>query len=198
MIIARATSFYRPYYVMASGREYRVEKIHFYKDGKILVSTNSGWLENENGRDIERLELPIDEIKTKRKESFDGKVFVISKGKDYSNELIGELYIPSDLLDIHFVENKIEYKTQVRAIYKGSQGIYISSYVKSIDGELKAIRKEYEEFYKTCDDYNLSYHTKDIIEKLDNLKVLAARYIEAKKQMENLTIDDVIGGNKNE
>lgn len=191
MIITRATNWYRPYYVIASGREYQVDKIHFYKDGKILVSTNSGWLEREDGRDIESLELPIDEIKVKRKEVFDGKAFVISKGKDYSNDLIAELYIPSDLLDVHFVENKIEYKTQVRAIYKGTQGIYISSYVKSIDGELDAIRNEYEEIYKDCDGYNLGYHTEDIIEKLDSLKALAARYIEAKKQMENLTIDDI-------
>ena len=191
MIITRATNWYRPYYVIASGREYQVDKIHFYKDGKILVSTMSGWLENENGRDIESLELPIDEIKTKRKESFDGKVFVISKGKDYSNDLTAELYIPSDLLDIHFVENKIEYKTQVRAIYKGSQGIYISSYVKSLNGELNAIRNEYEAIYKDCDGYNLGYHTEDIIEKLDNLKALAARYIEEKKRVENLTIDDI-------
>ena len=191
MIISRATSFYRPYYVMASGREYKVEKIHFYKDGKILVSTNSGWLENEDRGDIESLELPIDEIKTKRKESFDGKVFVISKGKDYSNDLIGELYIPSDLLDVHFVENKIEYKTQVRAIYKGSQGIYISSYVKSLNGELNAIRNEYEAIYKDCDGYNLGYHTEDILTKLDSLKTLAEKYIEEKKRVENLTIDDI-------
>ena len=30
-----------------------------------------------------------------------------------------------------------------------------------------------------------------IIERLDNLRMLAAQYIEAKKQMENLTIDDI-------
>ena len=192
MIIARATSFYRPYYVTASGREYRVEKIHFYKEGKILVSTNSGWLENENGRDIESFEIPVDEIKTKRKESFDGKVFVISKGKEnYSNDLLAELYIPADMLDIYFIENIIKYQTQIRAIYKGSQGIYISSYVKSIDGELKSIRKQYEEIYKACDGYNLGYHTEDIIDKLDSLKSLAEQYVEAKKQMESLTIDDI-------
>lgn len=192
MIVTRKENWYRPYYVMASGREYKVEKIHFYKDGKILVSSNSAWLEKENGGDVESLELPIEEIKTKRKESFDGKVFVISKGKEsYTNELLCELYIPSDLLDIHFVENRIEYKTQVRAIYKGSQGICISSYVKSIDGELNSIRNQYEELYKDCDEYNLGYHTENILEKLDNLKVLATRYIEAKKQMENLTIDDI-------
>ena len=191
MLITRKANWYRPYYVVASGREYRVEKIHFYKDGKILVSTGA-WLENQNGRDITSIELPIDEIKTKRKETFDGKVFVISKGKEsYSNELLGELYIPADMLDIQFVENKIEYKTQVRAIYKGANDIYISAYIKSIDGELNSIRNQYDELYKTCDGYNLGYHTEDIIENLDNLKALAEQYIEAKKQMESLTIDDI-------
>jgi hypothetical protein len=192
MLITRKAEWYRPYYVTASNREYKVEKIHFYKDNKILVSTSSGWLENQNGRDIERLELPIDEIKTKRKESFDGTVFVISQGKEsYTNELLGELYIPADMLNVHFVENKIEYITQIRAIYKGVQGIYISAYVKSIDGELKQIRKEYEEIYKACDGYNLGYHTDGIIEKLDNLKALAEQYVKAKQQMESLTIDDI-------
>lgn len=192
MLIQRTASWYRPYYITASGRGYKVGKIHFYKDGKILVSSNSGWLENQNGIDIESLELPIDEIKTKRKEKFDGEVFAISKGKEnYSNELLAELYIPADMLGVHFVENKIEYNTQVRAIYKGSNGIYISAYVKSIDGELNSIRKQYEEVYKACDGYNLGYHTENIVEKLDNLKTLAEQYIKAKKQMENLTIDDI-------
>lgn len=192
MFITRKSNWYRPYYMEASNREYRVEKIHFYKDGKILVSTNSGWLEKQNGADIEILELPIDEIKVKRKESFDGKVFAISKGKEsYGVDLLAELYIPAEMLDIHFVENKIEYKTQIRAIYKGMQGIYISTYIKSIDGELKAIRGQYEKIYKTCDGYNLDYHTEDIIENLNKLKTLAEQYIEAKRQIESLTIDNI-------
>lgn len=191
MLITRKAAWYRPYYVVASGREYKIEKIHFYKDGKILVSVNNGWLENQNG-DIESIELPIDEIKAKRKEDFNGKVFVISKGKElYGDELLAELYIPCEMLDIQFVENKIEYKTQVRAIYKGANGIHISSYVKSLDGELNKIRNQYEEIYKACDGYNLGYHTEDIIEKIDNLKALAEQYVKEKQLMESLTIDDI-------
>lgn len=192
MLITRKANWYRPYYAMASGREYKIENIHFYNDGKIIVSSNCGWLENQHRQDIENLELPIDEIKARRKEIFDGKVFVISKGKEsYTNELLAELYIPTDMLDIQFVENKIEYQTQVMAIYKGVQDIYISTYIKSIDGELNSIRKQYDEIYKACDGYNLGYHTEDILEKLDNLKALAEQYVKAKKQMESLTIDDI-------
>lgn len=192
MLITRTSSWYRPYVITASNHEYTLDKIHFYKDGKILVSTNSGWLEDQNGRDITNFELPIEEIKVKRKVLFDGKVFAISKGKEkYGNELIAELYIPADMLGVHFVENRIEYETQVRAIYKGEQGVYINSYIKSIDGELRAIRSQYEEIYKACDGYNLGYHTNDILENLDKLKAIAEQYIEAKKQMESLTIDDI-------
>lgn len=192
MLMKRAEHWYRPYYITASGRTYKVEKIHFYKDGKILVSTNSGWLENENGRDIEEIEIPVDEIKAKRKESFDGNVFVISKGKeDYSNDLLAEVYIPAEMFDIQFVENKIQYQTQIRAIYKGTNDIYINAYVKSIDGELMAIRNQYEELYKDCDGYNLGYHTASIINKIDSLRELAERYIEAKMRMESLTIEDI-------
>ena len=192
MLISRKADWYRPYYLIASGREYKVERIHFYKDDKILVSTNSGWLENSNDVDLKSIKLPIDEIKTRRKEKFDGKVFVISKGKEsYTEDLLAELYIPSDMLDIQFVENKIEYKNQVRAIYKGVNDIHISTHIKSIDGELNSIRKEYEEVYKACDGYNLGFHTNKIIENLDKLKALAEQYIKEKQRVENLTIDDI-------
>ena len=192
MLITRKANWYRPYYVIASGREYKVERIHFYKDDKILVSTNSGWLEKETYGDIESLELPIDEIKAKRKEKFDGEVFVISKGKEsYTDDLLAELYIPAEMFDIHFAENVIEYKNQVRAIYKGANDIYISTYVKSIDGEMQELNRQYEEIYKACDGYNLGYHTEDILEKLDMLKAIAEQYIEEKKRVESLTIDDI-------
>ena len=192
MFIGKKYSCYRPYYMVASGREYKVEQIHFYKDNKILVSSRSGWLEKQSGADIKCIELPIDEIKVKRKINFDGKVFAISKGKeDYGTDLTADLYIPADMLDIQFVENVIQYKTQVRAIYKGLNDIYISDYIKSIDGVLSSIRNQYEEIYKDCDGYNLGYHTGNILEKLDSLRVLAEQYIEEKKRVESLTIDDI-------
>ena len=192
MLLKRKSNWYRPYYIVASGREYKLERIHFYKDGKILVSTYTGWLEKENGGDIESLELPVNEIKVKRKENFNGEIFVISKGKEnYGDDLVAELYIPAEMFNVDFVENQIAYKTQVRAIYKGLNDIYISSYVKSIDGELNRIRTQYEEIYKSCDGYNLGYHTEDILENLEKLKDLAKQYIKEKERMENLTINDI-------
>ena len=133
MKITRASSFYRPYYVLVNYKWYKVNKINFYEKDSILVSSNSGWLENSNGGDITELELPVDEIKLKRKENFDGSVFVISRGKEsYGNDVLADLYIPAEMLNIHFVKHEIAYKTQVRAIYQGEQDIYISKYVENI------------------------------------------------------------------
>lgn len=105
--------------------------------------------------------------------------------------MIAELYIPAEMFDIQFMENKIEYQNQVRAIYKGANDIYISTYIKSLNGELNKIRGQYDEIYKACDGYNLGYHTEDIIENLDKLKALAEQYIEEKKRVDNLTIEDI-------
>lgn len=193
MLIIRKSCWYRPYYMVASGREYKIERIHFYKDNAILVSTNSGWLEKQNGEDIESLELPIDEIKVKRKENFNGEIFAISKGKEsYGVDLLAELYIPADMFGIHFVEHKIMYNSQVRAIFEGEQGIYITSYVKSLDGHLNAIRNEYEETYKRVNDTYLSIHkAENVLADIDRLKKLAEEFIAERKRIHGLTIDDI-------
>lgn len=193
MLIIRKSCWYRPYYMVASGREYKIERIHFYKDNAILVSTNNGWLEKQNGEDIESLELPIDEIKVKRKENFNGEIFAISKGKEsYGVDLLAELYIPADMFGIHFVEHKIMYNSQVRAIFEGEQGIYITSYVKSLDGHLNAIRNEYEETYKRVSDTYLSIHkAENVLADIDRLKKLAEEFIAERKRIHGLTIDDI-------
>lgn len=200
MLIGRKIDCYRPYYVTANNKEYKLEKINFYEDNKILVSVNDGWLQKVRfettddviTEDIASLELPIDEIKVRRKENFDGSVFIVSQGKElYGNDLTAALYIPTDMFEIRFVENIIKYKTQIRGIYKGTNDIYIDVYIKSIDGELHKIRAQYDEVYKACDGYNLGFHTENILENLEKLKDLATQYIEEKKRIESLTINDI-------
>ena len=192
MLVKRKSNWYRPYYIIASGREYKLERISFYKDGKILVSTDSGYLVNEIGKDIGGIELPVDEIKVKRKVDFNGEIFAISKGKEsYGNDLVAVLYIPAEIFNIHFVENVIKYKRQVMAVYQGDNDIYIETYIKSIDGELWSIENQYQEVYEKCNRVNLACYTEDIIKHIETLKELAQQYIKEKERMENLTIKDI-------
>ena len=192
MKIGVVNTWHRPYYVLVNNKWYQVDKIKFYKDNEILVESNSGWLETENG-DLKEVELPTEEIKLKRKENLDGKVFIISKGKEWcGNDTIADLYIPADMLGVHFVRHEIAYKTQVRAIFEGEQGIYISKYVKSLDSELYVIRGQYEEVYKRVSDTCLSvYKEEDVLADIDKLKELAEKFKAERKRIHSLTIEDI-------
>lgn len=191
MKIGREVNWYRPYAVTVNNKKYKISKIHFYNAEGIVVSSNSGWLESTKG-DIGEVELPIEELKLKRKVKFDGTVFAISKGKEWcGSDIEADLYIPADMLGVHFVEHKIMYSTQVRAIYEGEQGIYITSYVKSFNEGLMSIREEYEKVYKRVTDSDLSIKGDGILADIDKLKELAEEFIAERKRINNLTIDDI-------
>ena len=192
MVIGQSNNWYRPYYVLVNSKWYKLDKIKFYKDNAIMVETQSGWLERVDG-DIKEIELPIDEIKLKRKETFDGKVFIISKGKEWcGNETIADLYIPADMLGIHFVEYEIKYQ-QLRAVYEGEQSIHISTVIKSLTDTLYSIRYEYEQIYKQLNDSSMSITKADIVfANIDRLKELAEKYKAEQKRVHDLTVEDVI------
>ena len=194
MTIVKGSAWYRPYYVLVNDKRYKLRQIKFYKDGEIVVSSRSGWLETKSGKDIEDFKLPTEEIKLRRKENFNkNDVFIISQGKEeYGNEIEAILYVPADMVGIHFVEHEIAYKSQVRAVFEGEQGIYISEYVKSLDDKLRLIREEYEETYKEVSDSCLSVHnSNDVLDKIDRLKELAEEFIAERKRVRSLTIDDI-------
>ena len=128
MKLTRSASWHRPYYLTANNKVYKVNTIKFFKDNEIIVASNSGWLENKNYMDITEVILPVEEVKVRRKVKFDGEVFIISLGKEkYGDETIADVYIPADMLGIHFVGHKIMYNSQLRAVFEGEQGIYLTS-----------------------------------------------------------------------
>lgn len=192
MLITRTSVWHRPYGVMVNDKGYEVKTIKFYKDNEIIVSTTSGWLVDKNESDILNFELPIDEIKLRRKENFDGKVFIISQGKDWiGNQIVADLYIPADMVGVHFVQHEIKYR-QLRAVYEGKQSIYISTVVKSLTDTLYSIRDEYEQMYKQLDDSSMSITRADIVfANIDKLKELAEKYKAEQERLSNLTIDDI-------
>ena len=191
MKIGREVNWYRPYAVTVNNKAYKIHQIHFYNTEGIVVSSNSGWLETTEG-DIREIELPIEKLKLKRKVKFDGTVFAISKGKEWcGSDIEADLYIPADMLNIHFVEHKIMYSTQVRAVYEGEQGIYITSYVKSLDDHLMSIRAEYEKVHKRVTDSDLSVKGNGVLADIDRLKELAEEFIAERIRIHNLTIDNI-------
>ena len=192
--LKREAKWYRPYYAIVNDKQYKVDNLKIYQDGKILVETGS-WFENERGRDIEEVNLPVDKIILRRKEKFDGNVFAMTHKEKYGSDTLVDVYIPAETLGIKFVGYKIEYK-QLRVAYSGEQDIYITSYIKSLDSHLWEIEKSYMEIYKQAGDYALRNETGDdgenLIGLLDKMKELVVEYITEKKRVANLTVDEVL------
>ena len=145
--LKRNAVWFRPYFAEINNKEYQVDKIYIYKDGKIVVSTCQGWFENKNRGDVESVELPTEKIINRRKEKFDGEVFGITHKESYTNETHVNIYIPAEMLDINFAEYRIEYD-QLWAVYQGNQGIVIRQSIKSLTTHRNKIVDEYMEIHK--------------------------------------------------
>lgn len=185
----RQNSLYRHYSIRVNGKWYYVGNIHLYGEDGIVTSTGCGWFQRKEWHtDIQSIELPVEEIRLRRKPKFDGVVFVILHKDNLLNETKAELYIPCDMLGIRFTCNKLDKGTwQVRKVYDGEQEIHIEQYVFSVDGKLKDIRAEYDKLYKDLESYMLISHSDEI----NKMRELAEDYRAELARLNSLTIDDI-------
>lgn len=183
---------YRPYSVVVNGRGYYLDNIHFYNEDGVVVSSGCGWLERKGyPTDIKSIELPVEEIKLRRKPKFDGVVFAMLHKDDF-NDTRAELYIPCDMLGVRFVCNKLEKGIwQVRKVYDGEQEIHIEQYVFSVDGKLTDIRAEYDKLHKDSESYMFISNSDKIVSNLDRMRELAEDYKTELARLNSLTIDDI-------
>ena len=200
----RQIGCYRPYPIVVNGKGYYVSNIRLYNEDGIVTSTGRGWFERKGyPTDIENIELPVEEIKLRRKPKFDGVVFAMLHKDNLLNETEAELYIPCDMLGIHFVYNKLDKGIwQVRKVYDGEQEIHIEQYVFSVDGKLNEIRNEYDKLHKDSESYRhklhkdsesyrlISYSDK-IISNLNKMRELMEDYRAELARLNSLTIDDI-------
>lgn len=189
----RQNGWCRPYPIGVNNKGYYLDNIHFYNESGVVVSNGCGWLERKGyPTDIKNIELPVEEIKLRRKPKFDGVVFAMLHKDNLLNETKAELYIPCDMLGIHFVCNKLDKEIwQVRKVYDGEQEIHIEQYVFSVNGKLNEIRNEYDKLHKDSESYRLISDSDKIISNLDKMRELADDYRTELTRLNSLTIDDI-------
>ena len=193
--IQTVSPWYRPMYCVASGKAYRVDKFVFFHPElkEVVLTYNDSWLEDIRGQDIKSIELPQTELKRKTKANLSlNEAFVISLGKeDYGTDYLCELYIPINMLNIKFVEYKIQ-SSYLYAYWTGDQDILIKEYKGNTGQHKSLLRNEYEELLERISGYNLEYHT---IDTLDNIQLLYQKALDFNREVErikSLTIDEAI------
>lgn len=186
--LKRATNWYRPYTVVARGKEYLLEKIHFYDETGIVVSSNDGWLENARGVDIQEIELPVDKIIRRNKEKFDGEVFGITFRSYNETRLV--LYIPMTMLNINYDCKKKLYGDRVYECYKGDQEVYLNKYIKSLDADLRVIKDNYRALLEKVGMYDMERNPDEIILKLTQMIDVVKDFKEERKNIDAIVVKD--------
>ena len=191
IILSKDYAWYRPY----KYDKYIIKNIKFYDENGIVIEVGSGWLEN-NHKDLDYVKLNIDEIQLKRKEDFSIKgAFIISKGKDFSDELGADLYINIELVNLKFGGYKKEYDN-IRKYYVGSdydnQEFEVSSNVKWLKENWYKYQAIVQENAKKLE--NIYYDTTidEVAECVKNIKKYADKMFKERQIIENYSIEDYL------
>lgn len=191
IILSKDYAWYRPY----KYDKYIIKNIKFYDENGIVIEVGSGWLEN-NHKDLDYVKLNIDEIQLKRKEDFSIKgAFMISKGKDFSDELGADLYINIELVNLKFGGYKKEYDN-IRKYYVGSdydnQTFEVSSNVKWLKENWYKYQAIVQENAKKLE--NIYYDTTidEVAECVKNIKKYADKMFKERQLIESYSIEDYL------
>ena len=191
IILSKDYAWYRPY----KYDKYIIKNIKFYDENGIVIEVGSGWLEN-NHKDLDYVKLNIDEIQLKRKEDFSIKdTFMISKGKDFSDELGADLYINIELVNLKFGGYKKEYDN-IRKYYVGSdydnQEFEVSSNVKWLKENWYKYQAIVQENAKKLE--NIYYDTTidEVAECVKNIKKYADKMFKERQIIESYSIEDYL------
>lgn len=185
--LERTASWYRPYTVVASGKEYLLEQIHFYDENGVVVSSTSGWLENARGVDLHEVELPVDKVIRRNKEKFDGEVFGITFRSYNETRLV--LYIPMSMLNITYDCKKKLWGDRVYECYTGDQDIYLTKYVESLDKDLRVIKNNYSALLEKVGLFDMERNPDEIILKLAQMIDVVKDFKEERKNIDAIVVE---------
>ena len=185
--LERTSNWYRPYTVVASGKEYLLENIHFYDENGVVVSSGSGWLQSINGMDIEEIELPVDKVTRRNKEKFDGEVFGLTFRSYNETRLV--LYIPISILNIKYDCKRKMYGDRIYECYKGDQNIYLTKYVESLDAKLRLIKNDYSALYESVELFEMERNADKAIQNLKQMIETIEKFKEERKNIDSIVVE---------
>lgn len=185
--LERTINWYRPYTVVASGKEYLLDNIHFYDENGVVVSSGSGWLQNINGIDIKEIELPVDKVIRRNKEKFDGEVFGLTFRSYNETRLV--LYIPIEMLNIKYDCKRKMHGDRIYECYIGDQNVYLTKYIKSLDKDLRIIEHNYSDLHESIKSYDMSRDPDKAIETLYKMIETVKSFKEERKRIDSIVVE---------
>jgi hypothetical protein len=95
----KAASWFNPFFVNVGFKHYEIKEIYLYRPDGTFIRNCTGWFGDNN--QLDSLKIPA--VILRRTPKFDGKTFVISKGREEfgtNKQLLCHLYIPIEWFDL--------------------------------------------------------------------------------------------------
>lgn len=153
MKLYRTATWFNPFSVEVNDKEYTLDSISIFENGKIIARTNSGWFGSNNNYD----EMFFDcDCVVKRKIDLNyTTAFIIKSGNSYENRY--DLYVPNSaaLLEAPIYTSTMSnhrriVKTQKSSIVEGvrfDKHIFTDEAVNNIENQIREIGKKIEMSY---------------------------------------------------
>ncbi len=176
--VTRGNQFYRPYVTNVNDVLRYVDKIYIYNNEGVILQINQGWLQNKQGKDITNLELNTDKkIILRRKEKFDGEIYIMITASTYKSEKRCILYIPNNLTQFKKVKRYLNFNYTIVDVWESN---LINAKYEVWRNEFKLNNKLYElekQFKELKADYNFKLN--------GNIDVYIEKFKELKKEYDN-------------
>lgn len=189
--LRRGNKIYRPYVTNINNVERYVDKIYIYNNEGVILKINQGWLEDKKGKDITNLELNTDKkIILRKKEKFDGEIYIINTDSPYKGEKRCILYVPNELVEFKKAKRFLNFDYTVIDVWESD---IINSRHQVWRNEFKLNDKLYElekQFKELKEDYNFKLDT-NINEYIEKIKELKKEYDSHIKYIESLNINEL-------
>ena len=189
--ITRGNQFYRPYITNVNNVERFVDKIYIYNNEGIILKINQGWLEDKKGKDITNLTLNTDKkIILRRKEKYDGEIYIMNTISPYKGEKRCILYIPNDLIGFKKVRRYLNFNYTVVDVWESN---LLNVKYQEWRNEFKLNSKLYElekQFKELKEDYNFRLD-KNIDTYIKKIKELKKEYDTHIEWIKSLNIDEL-------
>ena len=189
--ITRGNQLYRPYITNVNGVERYIDKIYIYDKEGVILKINQGWLEDKKGKDITNLELNTDKkIILRKKEKFDGEIYIINTNSPYKGQKRCILYIPNNLLGFKKVKRYLNSSYIVVDVWESNlinsrhqvwrNDLKLNNKLKELEKQFKELKEDYE--------FKLSNNIDVYIKKFKELKKEYDNHI---KYIESLNINEL-------
>ena len=176
-------AYFNPFVIDIKEKQYVLEEIKVFEDGKIIANTNHGWFGSSNTF-YDGLELPCDCVKKNKVDLNCKTAFIVRGGNDWETRYI--LYIPNSVVKLGETKYTKTFGSYVAKTISSSvvQGVIFET-MKNCCPKYNEVMKSIQSVGEDLSHFFVSSPVSDITRSIEKLEALKDELNELKERFDN-------------